>query len=619
MQKNTVNDPNQNLINSNQNLIDPNQNVLSFQSSFPSRQSVRDLLYADATPATINTRNYTSTPDSHNDINDDYFEYYDDSNYAISNTNNGYDSSNISSFDEISSYSSSSTSSMEDPYASKSSVLNDLFGSTLRSRTAENLNFQSLTSMNMGLHNQTTNNSYNSSNSSANNSIMNPNTNQSVQYNKEAQLKKFNTLMSNYLVNPDGLFIMDNIIFDEIPEILKTIDSIKCLIVSQCGIKSLKNLPPYLETLEIKCNNIVSVTTEDLPSTITTLNITKNKLNFVDLGRSYNIKTLNLANNPLKEVFGLPPNVQDLCLVTTEFSNVDVLNKLLNLQILKLNSCHVNCIDNLPDTIIDLTMSRLLLYGGQNNTLGHIQKLPKQLMKFVCHSSAIKRKGFTHFPLGLTYLDIYENELISLPTLPEATSYVDISNNMLVSVSNIPKNIETYEATGNINLTFTPEQTTIIEYLKMQPNVTVNLTDLTNDWETHNAYNPNSYLINSNSNNYNNNNESPAITFGTSSRNLMNPNATSTSNSNMTNYFGNMGRTTLYNQNNQNNQNNRNSGFGNFGSRKNFDTQFGTRGQTNNVQKPEFPPYVAKLMGGDRFVPSKQRNRKIKHEHIYYV
>jgi len=595
-----------------------------------SRRSIRDLLSNDfdgldkpnefnrppKIPTVSNVTTYVKTPneilydDEYIDteyINKEYYdsdEFFDDGNYSAKNTYDGYDMYNDDvSNDNVSS--NSSTSGPEEP------DLDDLSLTAIECKNRSDF---------MDIIKHQSNQSIQPSqlqskqNSNSNSSITDP----PIYVNHQVQTNRINTIISNYIINPTGTLILKDLVLDKIPIVLKTIDTIKRLTLEQCSLEYISNLPPNLETLDIRCNKIQSITTEDLPETLTILIACNNKIRHVDLSRSFHIQIVNLANNPLDQSVAFPPNVRELLLTASFFSNVDVLTKLLNLKVLKLSSINksklnnLGCIDKLPNTITDLTLSRVNVFSEINGEkiYGHIGKLPEHLMKFTCQATHIKSFGFTKFPIGLSYLDIYDNEIIHLPTLPDTVSYVDISNNtMLMSVANIPQNIECYDAINNINLKFSQEQITILDHLKTQSGVTINLAtyDNNNDLDTDLFGHPliESYNIDNNNNSL-----------------YQNPNSNSNSNStfNINNYFGNSGTSTSVSTSDAI------GGFGSLGTRRNFNRQFNgqsssdtggiTFGRPRN-QKPKLPPYVTKLMGHDGFVPTKKQ--KIKHSHIYFV
>ncbi|VBB18488.1 E3 ubiquitin-protein ligase [Yasminevirus sp. GU-2018] len=467
-------------------------------------------------------------------------------------------------------------------------------------------------------------------------------------------LNRFNAVITSYLSKPTGTLVLKDLLLESLPDIMKTMTDIKHLSIVQCELGQLKNLPPNLITLDIKCNKLVSLTNDDLPASLVELNANKNFIDFIDLTRMFNIKILNLSNNSLRQVVGFPPNTEDLTLTTTRFNNVASLKGLKNLKILKLNASSVDNLDDLPDTIVDLSISRLTLFGGPSKRPGFIQKLPAGLMKLVCHSGKLTEFGFTEFPSGLIHLDLYDNELVTLPKLPNVMTYVDLSKNNLVSVANVPTNIENYECLQNSFLKFTPEQMKILEHLKTQPQTTIKLNDDddSGDADWLDFMTPRSVQMNENSrvrfgNDFGNFDYSDQpITFGTRSDQQQNQSQyqgmSMTQNpihdrtlgyvdrrggvdgvgstggvdlrNQMQNYFGNMRE----NQGGGAMNGPAQGGFGNFGSRSVFESRFGERA-SNLPARPQVPPYVARLMGSDGFVPTKDRQRKIRHQHIYYV
>jgi hypothetical protein len=282
---------------------------------------------------------------------------------------------------------------------------------------------------------------------------------------------RLNKLLEEFLMEPCEKLDFINTDINELPEIMKTFDTIKYLTINNCGLQNLKNLPPNVQTLDVKNNSIKSIFGSDIPQSVTHINACKNYIERIDLSESINIKELIVSNNLLDDTLIFPPNIETLHVASTNIYNTLPFVNLTKLKVLKANITNIDNIDNLPDNIIDLSVSRIMLY----RTLGIVHKLPSKIEKFTCHSSGIRGFAFSHFPNTLDALDLYDNDLETLPGLPNKMSYIDIGKNKLKSVSNIPNEITSYDCTNNTALIFTAEQNELIKLHKGKFGVTVSL------------------------------------------------------------------------------------------------------------------------------------------------
>jgi hypothetical protein len=462
--------------------------------------------------------------------------------------------------------------------------------------------------------------------------------------------KKISKIVSDFLSRPvpTDTMIIKGLPLYEIPSIICTLDQVKNLIITHCGLVSLKNLPPKLERLDIRYNDIQVLLSSDLPATLIELIATKNCIHTIDLSDSTNMRILNLSNNPFTDVIAFPPNVDDLCVTACDINNTKALSKLTSLSILKINMTHILSLDDIPDSVMDLSASKLKLNSFENN--GVILKLPKKITKFVCHSSGISGFAFDEFPPLLKYLDLYDNDIVELPKLPDLIERVDISKNSLTKVANIPTKVKMYECNDNDKLMFTSDQLEIIAELRRTPSVTFiydpkSVNDDSDFWtdpyagsvghETSSV--PTSTLSSVESSVTGSVASSVASSVVSS---VTNPVTGSTTNpvtdstksptsgsshgqSNQPVQFG-RGRGVTYNNGGgsifgnlfeSNRPNGQGSGgFGNFGPRSLFNIRFG-----NGMNQPQFPPHIMKLIQPDGFHPSRNPARRVKHAFTYYV
>ena len=277
--------------------------------------------------------------------------------------------------------------------------------------------------------------------------------------------------IADYLMNLSDVFIISNVKFDELPEIIKTFTNIKTMTLINCGLKSLINLPPNLVKLDIKSNHLADISDNQIPHNIVELDVSNNIIKTINIQKLKKLKKINMMNNPFtNQILLVPETIEEIYATNTNLLSTKCFSNFKNLKVLILNFTPIDSIEYLPDCIVNLSVSRTKL-GSNPNTYGTIFKLPKQIVKFISHSSDIKGFAFDSFPKSLSHLDLYDNLLKTIPILPDVMSYVDISKNILESVPNIPQSIQNYDCNNNPLLKFTPEQTKILSNLdKIQGN-----------------------------------------------------------------------------------------------------------------------------------------------------
>jgi hypothetical protein len=281
---------------------------------------------------------------------------------------------------------------------------------------------------------------------------------------------RMNRIISDFLGNPRQIFSLINEDIEELPDIIKTFDTLKTLIVSNCKLKNLKNLPPNIEKLDIRGNCLTFLNSSDIPNKVTEINACKNKITDIDLSQSHNLVDIYISNNPLASDIKFPLGVKTIHAISSNLTNIAPFKHLVCLESLRLNMCNIENIDELPDSITELSISRVIL----SRSNGVIKNLPKNLKKFIAQSAEIKHFEFDAFPSSLEYLDLYDNNIISLPCVPDNMQLIDIAKNSnLEKIANIPKNINSYDYMHTSKLSFTEEQRKILHKHRHSRNTTI--------------------------------------------------------------------------------------------------------------------------------------------------
>ena len=216
------------------------------------------------------------------------------------------------------------------------------------------------------------------------------------------------------------------------PEMLKGFQNVTELKADNCDLTSLHNLPPNLERLYIRNNNIKIIGSLDLPANLTFLDATNNQVDCVLLDES-GILELNLSNNPLKSELRFPKMVHTLRLAKTSLDSTDIFEG-LDLISLDISRTHITCVDNLPQTLKVLRMTR--------TKVKFIVSLPLGLEEWHANTAGIEQIAMTEFPRSLQTINLYDNELNTIPKLPDVVSRVDLMRNILNEYPTFPQTIE---------------------------------------------------------------------------------------------------------------------------------------------------------------------------------
>jgi len=218
-------------------------------------------------------------------------------------------------------------------------------------------------------------------------------------------------------------------------------ESIKYLDVSNNGINYI-TFPPNLEHAIINNNKLTRSPSQNLPSTLITLDLGKNKLTDVPNFNS-NLKTLLLNDNELSRALfiSLPLMLSTLDLSNNELTKFPNLN--INLKTLLLSG---NNLDEIPKITVQLEK---LDISNNISIYELVNPLPPTLIHLDASTCFID-KITSILPIGLEHLNLSHNELKEMPELPNNIKYVDVSSNNITAISEIiPESLTELNISGN--------------------------------------------------------------------------------------------------------------------------------------------------------------------------
>lgn len=291
------------------------------------------------------------------------------------------------------------------------------------------------------------------------------------------QLMSFRDIMGNILDSTQQTVVIRDIEADEVPEIFKGLDFIQAITFSHCKIKKINNLPDSVTKLQIIRTRVRKLSDIEIPPKLEDLFLSSTKLdgdikfsnshikNFgltndtitsINL-KNTNIVCLNLEKNCLTELCELPDTLEHLDANSNKITKVDLPpnikecslrgNELTEMPkipptMLKLdissNNLYDKIIKELPDSIVDLSVSYSSIAG--------IAQLPKKLIRLTADSNKISE--CCPFPKTLTFIDLSNNAFIKFPDLPENVEEVIFDNNPVSNFPTLPKSCRKISVKG---------------------------------------------------------------------------------------------------------------------------------------------------------------------------
>lgn len=264
---------------------------------------------------------------------------------------------------------------------------------------------------------------------------------------------KLSDAIAQYIKNPTSVMILNETNIAEVPSICVMFREVKKLIANDNPMSAIKNIPPNTTYLEVKQCHLEMLVGIHLPDSIAEINATGNKIDKVVL-QNPNLSSLILTGNPLRGALMFPTTITKLLLNGSTVSDIDSIKILSNLKIINISSTNIQNIDALPDSVLELYACRLNL-----PTISH---LPTNLIKFSANSSNISAINIDKFPIGLTDLDLCDNNLTNVPLFPDDTTDIDLMKNDLTNIV-LPVGVMRIDLRENLRLILTREQK---EFLK---------------------------------------------------------------------------------------------------------------------------------------------------------
>jgi hypothetical protein len=208
-------------------------------------------------------------------------------------------------------------------------------------------------------------------------------------------------------------------------------DDITVLYIKNTNITQLTNIPKNLIELNIIENDIKIIDGSIFPDSLKILILNKNNITSIVNLKEGIIKLL-ANNNNLEKIPNIPTTVQVLDVSDNE--NLSDLPPSLsnNLLAISIADTLITNLEKLPNSVEEL--------NSDNCILNKITKLPVNLKSWKSWRSKISCIE-CELPTGLQILNLYNNLLKEIPTLPDSIINVDLSKNNLEKIPNIPQNL----------------------------------------------------------------------------------------------------------------------------------------------------------------------------------
>jgi hypothetical protein len=251
-----------------------------------------------------------------------------------------------------------------------------------------------------------------------------------------------NDIINMCQTNFDPILNLENIKIKTLPPIFSTFHWVDEIVLKNCGLENLNNLPCKVKKVTAPKNNIMCV--GNLPETITDLNLSANSLDSFNMNNECknieNLRKLKLGHNKLNEnTINIPDTVIYLDISLNEFNSLPNLHKIKYIDV---SNNNLTMIDNLPESCVKFIC--------MNNKIEKFV-LPNKLRELYADFNAIEQLPI--LPQSLNKLNVSNNKIIICPLLPPNCSLCDISsNNLKIIKEPIPDNMELFDISNNNNI-----------------------------------------------------------------------------------------------------------------------------------------------------------------------
>ena len=237
---------------------------------------------------------------------------------------------------------------------------------------------------------------------------------------------------------------------ESLPEIFSSMIGMETLTIIKCNLKNLNHLPLNLKKLIIDDNDIENLDGNDLPDTLTELSVQNNNLKTI-INLKPGLIKLTLSKNKIKSLDKIifPSSLQIF------ICRENLLEKMPNFNnsIIEINLTEnfIDNVDNLPDSCESLDICR--------NNIKKINKLPSALKIFKAYRCKIDQITCL-LPNSITELDLYDNNLKTIPNIPSSLLKTDLALNLLESIPDFPERTKEIDIQKNPKLKLTESQIT---------------------------------------------------------------------------------------------------------------------------------------------------------------
>ncbi len=259
-----------------------------------------------------------------------------------------------------------------------------------------------------------------------------------------------------------------------LPELPKTLEYLNCSGNKLTALpNNLNELLPNLTCLYCLRNELTNLP-ETLPASMEELSCSGNGLTALP-ALPKKLEYLNCSENQLSVLPSLPETLKRLCCSSNPLTELPELPE--KLEYLECSNNQLSVLPSLPETLKSLYCSSnqltvlpalpdsLAYLDCEYNNLTSLPELPDSLTELNCSLNQLP--VLPELPDGLTYLYCSSNQLTELPeTLPAELTYLDCSVNKLTSINAISSLTKLYKLQcSNNDLTTLPELPESLDWL----------------------------------------------------------------------------------------------------------------------------------------------------------